>query len=87
MKWNKRKNTAKKLITLNQKSSPQGNVQRCPSNPQEKRCTGTGEETKIPKFKKRKIKELKEFKENGREENNQTTAKNQIKLTRRNKLN
>jgi len=23
-------------------------VQRCPSNPQEKRRTGTGEETKIP---------------------------------------
>jgi len=58
-------------------------VQRCPSNPQEKRCTGTGEETKIPKFKKRKIKELKEFKElkeNGREENNQINAKKQIKL-------
>jgi len=50
-------------------------VQRCPSNPQEKRCTSTGEETKIPKFKKRKIKELKELKENGREENNQTNAK------------
>jgi len=27
-------------------------VQRCPSNPQEKRCTGTGEETKIPNSKK-----------------------------------
>jgi len=52
MKWNKRKNTAKKLITLNQKSSPQGNVQRCPSNPQEKRCTGTGEEIKSPNSKK-----------------------------------
>jgi len=31
-------------------------VQRCPSNPQEKRRTGTGEETKIPNS-IRKIKE------------------------------
>jgi len=27
-------------------------VQRCPSNPQEKRRTGTGKETKIPNSKK-----------------------------------
>jgi hypothetical protein len=39
-------------ITFNQKSYPQGNVQRCPSNPQEKRRTGTGEETKTPNSKK-----------------------------------
>jgi len=45
-----KKNTAN--VTLNQQSYPQGNVQRCPSNPQEKRCTGTGEETKIPNSKK-----------------------------------
>jgi hypothetical protein len=34
--------------TLNQLSNPHGNVQRCPSTPQEKRSTGTGEETKTP---------------------------------------
>jgi len=33
-------------------STPQGNVQRCPSNPQEKRRTGTGEETKTLNSKK-----------------------------------
>jgi hypothetical protein len=35
-------------------------VQRCPSNPQEKRRTGTGTETKTPNG----IKEIKEMKEN-----------------------
>jgi len=59
-----KRNTAN--VTLNQQSSPQGNVQRCPSNPQEKRCTGTGEETKIPNSKKEN--KGKKIKENGREE-------------------
>jgi len=35
-------------------------VQRCPSNPQEKRRTGTEEEIKSPNSKKGKIKEIKE---------------------------
>jgi len=38
--------------TFKQKSNPHGNVQRCPSNPQEKRRTGTGEETKTLNSKK-----------------------------------
>jgi hypothetical protein len=51
--------------TLNQLSNPHGNVQRCPSTPQEKRSTGTGEETKTPNG----IKDFKGIKKkNGREE-------------------
>jgi hypothetical protein len=45
-----KENTAE--LPLKQKSSPQGNVQRSPSNPQEKRRSGTGEETKTPNSKK-----------------------------------
>jgi len=48
-------------------------VQRCPSNPQEKRRTGTGEETKIPNSKK----------EN---KGNKLMKKKLMKWPRRNKL-
>jgi hypothetical protein len=53
-----------------------------------KRSGAQAQEKKLnPQIQKRKIKELKEFKENGREENNQINAKKKSKLTRRNKLN
>jgi hypothetical protein len=53
VKWSKIKGKYGQ-ITLNQLSNPHGNVQRCPSNPQEKRRTGTGEEILTPNSNKGK---------------------------------
>jgi hypothetical protein len=49
-----KENTAN--VTLNQKSYPQGNVQRCSSNPQEKRAQAQEKKLKS-QIQKRKIKE------------------------------
>jgi hypothetical protein len=67
MKLNLRRlkeNTAN--VTLNQKSYPQGNVQKCPSNPQEKRAQAQEKKLKSQiqkgkqrkKFNEEKIKEM-----------------------------